>query len=97
MLLIDIARFLLDVLGSLLVGLLILRVWIHAIGMPVRNPVVQFVVALTGWLVRPLHRLLPARERNDELHHRVTYRHPNRMDPNAQDQQAHEQRAEYVK
>ena len=65
MLLIDIARFLLDVLGSLLVGLLILRVWIHAIGMPGRNPVVQFVVALTGWLVRPLHRLLPARGRID--------------------------------
>jgi YggT family protein len=65
MLLVDIARFLLDVLGSLLVGLLILRVWIHAIGMPGRNPVVQFVVALTSWLVRPLHRLLPARGRID--------------------------------
>lgn len=65
MLLIDIARFLLDVLGSLLVGLLILRVWIHAIGMPGRNPVVQFVIALTGWLVGPLHRMLPARGRID--------------------------------
>ena len=65
MLLLDIARFLLDVLGSLLVGLLILRVWINAIGMPGRNPVVQFVVALTNWLVRPLHRLLPARGRID--------------------------------
>ena len=65
MLLIDIARFLLDVLGSLLVGLLILRVWIHAIGMPGRNPVVQFVIALTGWLVGPLHRVLPARGRID--------------------------------
>ena len=61
----DIALFLLEVLGSLLVGLLILRVWIHAIGMPGRNPVVQFVVALTSWLVRPLHRLLPARGRID--------------------------------
>jgi len=65
MLLVDIARFLLDVLGALLVGLLILRVWIHAIGMPGRNPVVQFVVALTSWLVRPLHRVLPARGRID--------------------------------
>jgi YggT family protein len=63
--LVDIAQFLLKVLGSLLVGLLILRVWIHAIGMPGRNPVVQFVVALTSWLVRPLHRLLPARGRID--------------------------------
>ncbi len=65
MLLVDIARFLLDVLGSLLVGLLILRVWIHATGMPGRNPVAAFVVALTQWLVGPLHRLLPARGRID--------------------------------
>lgn len=65
MLLVDIFRFLLEVLGSLLVGVLILRVWVHAIGMPGRNPVVQFVVALTNWLVRPLHRLLPARGRID--------------------------------
>src|SRR5829696_8149172 len=63
--LVDIVRFLLDVLGSLLVGLLILRAWIHATGMPGRNPVVQFVVALTNWLVRPLHRLLPASGRID--------------------------------
>lgn len=63
--LVDIARFLLDVLGSLLVGLLILRVWIHAIGMPGRNPVVQFVVALTNWLVGPLHRVLRPRGRVD--------------------------------
>lgn len=63
--LIDIARFLLDVLGSLLVGLLILRVWIFAIGMPGRNPVVQFVVALTNWLVRPLHRVFAPRGRID--------------------------------
>jgi len=62
---IDIARFLLDVLGSLLVGLLLLRVWIFAIGMPGRNPVVQFVVALTNWLVRPLHRMFTPRGRID--------------------------------
>ena len=65
MLFIDIVRFLLEVLGSLLVGLLILRVWIHVIGMPGRNPVVQFVVALTNWAVRPLHRVLPPRGRID--------------------------------
>jgi YggT family protein len=65
MLFIDIVRFLLEVLGSLLVGLLILRVWIHAIGMPGRNPVVQFVVALTNWAVRPLHRVLAPRGRID--------------------------------
>lgn len=65
MLLVDIARFLLEVLGSLLVGLLILLVWINAIGMPGRNPIVQFVVALTNWAVKPLHRLLPVRGRID--------------------------------
>ena len=63
--LVDITRFLLDVLGSLLVGLLILRAWIYAIGMPGRNPVVAFVVALTNWLVGPLHRMLPVRGRID--------------------------------
>lgn len=65
MLLIDITRFLLEILGSLLVGLLILRVWIQAIGMPGRNPIVQFVMALTNWLIKPLHRLLPVRGRID--------------------------------
>lgn len=59
----DIARLLLEVLGSLLVGLLLLRVWIGYIGMPVRNPVAQFVHAMTQWLVGPLRRLLPARGR----------------------------------
>lgn len=65
MLFIDIVRFLLEVLGSLLVGLLILRIWIHATGMPGRNPVVQFVVALTNWAVRPLHRVFAPRGRID--------------------------------
>jgi len=57
MLLVDIARFLLDVLGSLLVGLLILRVWIHAIGMPGRNTVVQIVVEMQNNQEQTIHRL----------------------------------------
>ena len=65
MLLIDIARFLIEILGSLLVGLLVLRAWVHAIGMPGRNPIVQFVTALTNWAVRPLHKVLSPRGRID--------------------------------
>ena len=65
MLLADIARLLLEVLGSLLVGLLLLRAWIGYIGMPTRNPVAQFVHAMTHWLVAPIARLLPTRGRID--------------------------------
>ena len=61
----DIARFLLDILGSLLVALLLLRAWMRYIGMPPRNPVAQFAFAMTNWLVGPLSRLLPARGRVD--------------------------------
>jgi YggT family protein len=56
----DVVRALLDILGSLLVGLLLLRVWVGAIGMPARNPLAHFTRALTDWLVRPLGRLLPS-------------------------------------
>jgi len=63
MLLADIALLLLDILGSLVVGLLLLRAWIAAIGMPARNPLAHFARALTDWLVRPLSRLVPTRGR----------------------------------
>ena len=61
----DIARFLLEILGSLLVALLLLRVWMRYIGMPSRNPVAQFTYAMTNWLVAPLSRLFPVRARID--------------------------------
>jgi YggT family protein len=61
----DIARFLLEILGSLLVALLLLRAWMRYIGMPPRNPVAQFAFAMTNWLVGPLSRLLPVRGRAD--------------------------------
>jgi len=63
MLLVDIARALLDILGSLLVGLLLLRTWATAIGMPARNPLAHFARALTNWLVQPLARVVPSRGR----------------------------------
>jgi YggT family protein len=54
----DVARALLDILGSLLVGLLLLRAWSGAVGMPPRNPLAHFTRVLTDWLVRPLGRVL---------------------------------------
>jgi len=57
MLVADIARLLLDILGSLLVGLLLLRAWMTAIRMPPRNPLAHFARSLTDWLVGPLARL----------------------------------------
>ena len=62
---VDIARFLLEILGSLLVALLILRAWMRYIGMPTRNQVSHFTFAMTNWLIVPLSRLLPARGRID--------------------------------
>lgn len=59
----DIARVLLDILGSLLVGLLLLRVWAAAIGMPSRNPLAHFARALTDWFVQPIARVVPTRGR----------------------------------
>ena len=63
MLFVDVARALLDILGSLLVGLLLLRAWAAAIGMPARNPLAHFARALTDWLVKPLARVIPSRGR----------------------------------
>ena len=63
MLFVEIVRALLDILGSLLIGLLLLRAWAAAIGMPVRNPLAHFARALTDWLVRPLARVIPSRGR----------------------------------
>src|SRR5574339_458955 len=61
----DIARTLLEILGSLLVALLLLRAWMRYIGMPSRNPVAQFTYAMTNWLVGPVSKLLPVRGRFD--------------------------------
>jgi YggT family protein len=63
MLFVDIVRALLDILGSLLVGLLLLRAWASAIGMPARNPLAHFARALTDWMVRPIARVVPSRGR----------------------------------
>jgi YggT family protein len=65
MLLVDIARLLVETVAALLGVTLLLRAYMNWIGMPGRNPLAQFVFALTDWLVRPLRRVLPAAGRLD--------------------------------
>jgi YggT family protein len=63
--LVDISRLLLETAAALLGVTLLLRAYINWVGMPGRNPLAQFVIALTDWLVRPLRRVLPAAGRID--------------------------------
>lgn len=65
MLLVDIARLLIETAAALLGVTLLLRAYMNWIGMPSRNPLAQFVFALTDWLVRPLRRVIPAAGRLD--------------------------------
>jgi YggT family protein len=61
----DIARLLIDTAAAIFGAALLLRVYLNWAGMPSRNPLAQFVLAVTDWLVRPLRRLLPAAGRLD--------------------------------
>lgn len=66
MVLVEIADFLLyRLLGPLLVGLLLVRAWLPYVGVPSRNPLAQFVYALTNWAVQPLYRLISPGRRVD--------------------------------
>lgn len=50
---------LIETLGSLLAVACVLRAYAHRIHLNPRNPISQFVSALTDWLVNPLRRLIP--------------------------------------
>jgi YggT family protein len=50
---------LIETLGSLLAVACVLRAYAHRIHLNPRNPISQFVSALTDWLVGPLRRLIP--------------------------------------
>lgn len=54
----QIASFLLDVVGGLLSGACLLRLYMQLQRVPFSNPVGQLVFALTDWLVMPLRRLI---------------------------------------
>jgi YggT family protein len=65
MLLVDIGEFLLQTIAVILGVTLLARAYMSYLGLPARNPLAQFGIALTDWLVRPLRRLVPAVGRLD--------------------------------
>jgi YggT family protein len=55
----QIASFLLDVVGGLLTGACLLRLYMQWQRVPFSNPVGGLVFALTDWLILPLRRVIP--------------------------------------
>ena len=55
----QIATLLLDVLGGLLTGACLLRLYMQWQRVPFSNPVGALVFALTDWFIMPLRRLIP--------------------------------------
>ncbi|MCU0803954.1 MAG: YggT family protein [Burkholderiales bacterium] len=58
--LVDIGQLLVRAIFGILVFVLLLRFWMQALRAPFRNPVGQFVMALTDWAVVPARRVIPA-------------------------------------
>ena len=56
----QILQFLIQTVFGLLIYLVLLRFWMQALRAPFRNPVGQFVIALTDWAVLPLRRVIPS-------------------------------------
>ena len=57
--------YLIDTVASLLAVACLLRAYMNWLGQGARDPLGQFIVAATDWLVRPLRRLLPRQGRFD--------------------------------
>jgi len=55
----QILRFLLDTVFGFFVFVLLVRFYLQLMRAPFRNPLGQFVTALTNWLVLPARRLIP--------------------------------------
>ena len=55
----QIAQLLIETFFSLLVYLLLLRFYMQALRAPFRNPIGEFVMTLTNWVVRPTRRIIP--------------------------------------
>ncbi|MFH1044870.1 MAG: YggT family protein [Pseudomonadota bacterium] len=55
----QILRFLLDAILGFFVFVLLARFYLQLLRAPFRNPLGQFVTALTNWLVLPARRLIP--------------------------------------
>jgi YggT family protein len=57
--------FLIDTLASFLAGSLLLRAYMNWLGLRGRDPLSQFVFAITDWCVLPLRKIMPAKGRWD--------------------------------
>jgi len=55
----QIANFLIETLFGFFVYLLLLRFYMQWLRVPFRNPVGEFVAALTNWMVLPVRRVIP--------------------------------------
>ena len=56
----QIATFLIDTIVSFLVFLLLARFHFQWLRVPFRNPVGEFVLATTSWMVMPVRRVIPS-------------------------------------
>jgi YggT family protein len=65
MLLLEILHLILNTVAALLGGTLMLRAYLSWLRLGRQNPLAQFSVALTDWLVAPLRGLIPGRARWD--------------------------------
>src|SRR5579859_2866712 len=57
--LVKIASLLIQTAFGLFISVLLLRFWMQVLRAPFRNPVGQFVTALSNWAVLPARRLVP--------------------------------------
>jgi YggT family protein len=55
----QIAQFLIRTAFELFIYVVLMRFWKQALRAPLRNPIGQFVIALTDWAVAPLRRIVP--------------------------------------
>lgn len=63
--LIQIAAFLIETVFGFFVFLVLLRFLLQSLRAPFHNPIGQFTIALTDWIVRPLRGIIPPFRRQD--------------------------------
>jgi len=56
----QIGQLLIETVFGLFIYVVLLRFWMQALRAPFRNPVGQFVIALSDWAVLPLRRIVPS-------------------------------------
>jgi len=57
--LVQIGQFLVDVVGSFFVFILLARFHFQWLRVPFRNPIGEFMIAVTNWIVLPARRVIP--------------------------------------